>query len=218
MGDPFYRDSRFEEFGDACSEHCLQQEEFSSTFAKVDGDALSQVASWRTKRRPPEDRARPKLTPDELKLLGPRARALLENGPRRAAPDAPPSPQPDAGNAAAAGSGSGRVGEAALRDRVRNRLQEKLFGDEAKEKAFAKAEGKRAAQQRGQGEAEPEGAGGPEQSAAAQAAPVSASLQTAQATAAAAAAEVAAAAAVMWQPPHQPSSDDAAARLDPLYW
>ena len=208
MGDPFYRDSRFEEFGDACSEHCLQQEEFSSTFAKVDGDALSQVASWRTKRRPPEDRARPKLTPDELKLLGPRARALLEKGPRRAAPDARPSQQPDAGDAAAAGSGSGRVGEAALRDRVRNRLQEKLFGDEAKEKAFAKAEGERAAQ-RGQGEAEPEGSGQKQSAAAAQAAAE---------TAAAAAAELAAAAAVLWQPPHQPSSDDAAFRLDPLYW
>ena len=209
MGDPFYRDSRFEEFGDACSEHCLQQEEFSSTFAKVDGDALSQVASWRTKRRPPEDRARPKLTPDELKLLGPRARALLEKGPRRAAPDAPPSQQPDAGDAAAAGSGSGRVGEAALRDRVRNRLQEKLFGDEAKEKAFAKAEGERIAQQGTKGEAEPEGDGQKQSAAAAQAA--------AEETAAAAAAELAAAAAVLWQPPHQPSSDDAAYRLDPLY-
>jgi hypothetical protein len=152
MGDYFYSDVRFHEFGDLCDQHCLvdTEENFASMFSTKGNDASAQIDSWRsTKRKPPEATKRRPFSPAELEQIqsqpgGSRAGSEEEEGGggRR--------PRGRRGSAAAGGDK-----EAELKQRVFAQLHEKLHRQKEEEreaKAVAEEEAAAAAA-RGEGEA-----------------------------------------------------------------
>lgn len=133
MGDDFYSDVRFPEFGNLCNKHCLRstEDQFASMFNTKGNDASAQIDNWRsTRRKPPEATTRRPLTVAErtqleeqqhLKPVGRESSktASIERdrvGRGRRGRDA-----------ARANDGSGHVdNEEVLRERVFAQLHEKL--------------------------------------------------------------------------------------------
>ncbi len=130
MGDYFYSDRRFHEFGDLCSEHCLHgaEDDFASMFSTRGNDASAQIHSWRsTKRKPPEATTRPPLSAAERKQLGrqPRIGSVDRESAERAGTER--------GNTERARQG-GSDKEAELKERVFAQLHQKLHRQKEEER------------------------------------------------------------------------------------
>lgn len=144
MGDYFYSDRRFHEFGDLCSDHCLRgtQNDFASMFSTKGNDASAQIDSWRsTKRKPPEATTRPPLSAAERKQLGRQSRpgVVDRDSAERVTMDM------ERGNTGRARRG-GSDREAQLKERVFAHLHQKLQRQKEEEReALAVAEEEAAA-------------------------------------------------------------------------